>query len=100
MFNCTVQYNTLSNQCSPLLFSLFKFSVLIMNDELLKRLAEKRGSVVRTAPRTADTSAPLNYRSPPAEVEAWLTSKGFSPELSERYFSKTQFYCSTYRFHA
>lgn len=54
--------------------------VLIMNDELLKRLAEKRGSFVRAAPRTANTSAPLNYRSLPAEVEAWLNSKGFSQE--------------------
>lgn len=56
------------------------FAVLIMNDELLQRLAEKRGSVRRVVPRTADTSVPLNYHSPSAEVEAWLTSKGFSQQ--------------------
>ncbi|KAM8724401.1 epidermal growth factor receptor kinase substrate 8-like protein 1a isoform 1-T1 [Acanthopagrus schlegelii] len=54
--------------------------VLIMNDELLQRLAEKRGSVRRVVPRTADTSVPLNYHSPSAEVEAWLTSKSFSQQ--------------------
>lgn len=55
--------------------------VLIMNDELLQRLAEKRGSVrPLVVPRTADTSVPLNYHSPAAEVEAWLTAKGFSQQ--------------------
>nr|XP_046271444.1 epidermal growth factor receptor kinase substrate 8-like protein 1a isoform X2 [Scatophagus argus] len=54
--------------------------VLIMNDELLERLAGKRGSVRPVVPRTADTSAPLNYHSLPAEVEAWLTTKGFSQQ--------------------
>ncbi|KAG7243677.1 hypothetical protein INR49_011234 [Caranx melampygus] len=59
--------------------------VLIMNDELLQRLAEKRSSVrPLVIPRTADTAAPLNYHSPPAEVEAWLTTKGFSPQTIER----------------
>ncbi|XP_029364483.1 epidermal growth factor receptor kinase substrate 8-like protein 1a [Echeneis naucrates] len=54
--------------------------VLIMNDELLQKLAEKRGSVrPPVVSRTADTLAPLNYHSPPAEVEAWLTAKGFRP---------------------
>ena len=56
------------------------FAVLIMNDELLQRLAEKRGSVRRVVPHTADTSVPLNYHSPSAEVEAWLTSKSFSQQ--------------------
>lgn len=55
--------------------------VLIMNDELLQRLAGKRSSVRQlVVPRTADTSLPLNYHSPPAEVEAWLTTKGFSQQ--------------------
>ncbi|TKS91810.1 Epidermal growth factor receptor kinase substrate 8-like protein 1 [Collichthys lucidus] len=55
--------------------------VLIINDELLQRLAEKRGSIrPPVVPRTADTSTPLNYHSPPAEVEAWLTTKGFSQQ--------------------
>lgn len=81
----TVQHPQQSMFLFALLHSLssLTFSVLIMNDELLKRLAEKRGSFVRAAPRTANTSTPLNYRSLPAEVEAWLTSKGFSQELSE-----------------
>ncbi|XP_018528243.1 epidermal growth factor receptor kinase substrate 8-like protein 1a [Lates calcarifer] len=55
--------------------------VLIMNDELLQRLAGKRDSVrPLVVPRAADTSAPLNYHSPPAEVEAWLTAKGFNQQ--------------------
>lgn len=53
--------------------------VLIMNDELLQRLARRRGSArPLVVPRAADTSAPLNYHSSSAEVEAWLTAKGFS----------------------
>ncbi|TNN83462.1 Epidermal growth factor receptor kinase substrate 8-like protein 1 [Liparis tanakae] len=53
--------------------------VLMMNDELLQRLSEKRAPVRPTVvSRTADTS-PLSHRSPPAEVKAWLTTKGFSP---------------------
>lgn len=57
------------------------FAVLIMNDELLQRLADKRGSArPLVVPRTAETSAPLNYHSPSAEVAAWLTAKGFSPQ--------------------
>ncbi|XP_040013250.1 epidermal growth factor receptor kinase substrate 8-like protein 1a isoform X2 [Xiphias gladius] len=55
--------------------------VLIMNDELLQRIAGRRGSGrPLVVPRTADTSAPLNYHSPPAEVEAWLNTKGFSQQ--------------------
>ncbi|TNM97271.1 hypothetical protein fugu_015427 [Takifugu bimaculatus] len=53
---------------------------LIMNDELLERLSKKRGSSRRTPPRTPDTSAPLNFQSPPAEVQAWLLAKGFSQQ--------------------
>uniref|UniRef100_H3DNN6 EPS8 signaling adaptor L1a n=1 Tax=Tetraodon nigroviridis TaxID=99883 RepID=H3DNN6_TETNG len=57
--------------------------VLIMNDELLERLAKKRGSAHRTSPRSADPSAPLNYQSPPAEVQAWFMAKGFSQQTVE-----------------
>ncbi|KAL3987283.1 serpin B [Sarotherodon galilaeus] len=49
--------------------------VLIMNDELLQRIARRRGSFQQTA----DNSTPLNYDSPSSEVAAWLTAKGFSP---------------------
>ncbi|XP_061741538.1 epidermal growth factor receptor kinase substrate 8-like protein 1a isoform X1 [Nerophis ophidion] len=54
--------------------------VLIMNDELLQKMAEKRSSMrpPLLVPRSADTFLPLNYHSPPAEVKAWLTAKGFS----------------------
>lgn len=56
-------------------------AVMIMNDELLQRLAGKRGSArPLVIPRAVDTSDPLNYHSPPAEVETWLTAKGFSQE--------------------
>ncbi|KAK5856465.1 hypothetical protein PBY51_008057 [Eleginops maclovinus] len=55
--------------------------VMIMNDELMQRLAEKRGSIrPQVLPRSADSSTPLNYHSPAAEVEAWLTAKGFSQQ--------------------
>ncbi|TDH02757.1 hypothetical protein EPR50_G00156090 [Perca flavescens] len=43
--------------------------------------AGKRDSVrPLVVPRTADTSSPLNYHSTSAEVEAWLTAKGFSQQ--------------------
>lgn len=55
--------------------------VLLINDELLQRLAEKRDSVRPPAvPRAAESAAPLNYHSAAAEVEAWLIAKGFSQE--------------------
>ncbi|XP_049416456.1 epidermal growth factor receptor kinase substrate 8-like protein 1a [Epinephelus fuscoguttatus] len=55
--------------------------VLIINDELLQRLAGRRDSArPPVVPRTADTSTPLNYHSPAVEVEAWLNTKGFSQQ--------------------
>ncbi|KAM9844069.1 epidermal growth factor receptor kinase substrate 8-like protein 1a isoform 1-T2 [Aulostomus maculatus] len=55
--------------------------VQIMNDELLQRLAGKRGSGHRlVVPRSAETSVPLNYHSSAAEVQAWLAAKGFSQQ--------------------
>ncbi|XP_056144455.1 epidermal growth factor receptor kinase substrate 8-like protein 1a [Lampris incognitus] len=56
--------------------------VLMVNDELLQRLANGRSGSTRppVIPRTVDTSAPLDYHSPPAEVEAWLRRKGFSQQ--------------------
>lgn len=58
--------------------------VLIMNDELLERLAGRRGS---TRPpvlsKTADTSAPLDYHSPATEVKTWLSTKGFNEQTVE-----------------
>lgn len=66
------------------------FTVLIMNDELLQRLAGKRGTARPVVHRRTDTSAPLNYHSPPAEVEAWLRTKGFSQQLSVHYWKNLQ----------
>ncbi|XP_020508899.2 epidermal growth factor receptor kinase substrate 8-like protein 1a isoform X1 [Labrus bergylta] len=55
--------------------------VNVVNDELLQRLAGRKGSTrPPVAPRTADTSTPLNYHSPAAEVEVWLNAKGFSQQ--------------------
>ncbi|XP_061159228.1 epidermal growth factor receptor kinase substrate 8-like protein 1a isoform X2 [Syngnathus typhle] len=57
--------------------------VLIMNDEFLQRVAQKRASVshppLRTS-RSLETSLVLNYQSPASEVEAWLVAKGFSQQ--------------------
>ncbi|XP_045571681.1 epidermal growth factor receptor kinase substrate 8-like protein 1 [Salmo salar] len=52
----------------------------MVNDELLQRLANGRAGSIRplVIPRTTDTSAPLDYHSPPAEVEDWLRGKGFT----------------------
>lgn len=74
---------------TPTQLSFCAFPVLIMNDELMERLAKKRGSAHRTPPRTADRSAPLNYQSPPAEVQAWFMAKGFSHQLSTRHQQKS-----------
>ncbi|KAM4534841.1 epidermal growth factor receptor kinase substrate 8-like protein 1a [Fundulus diaphanus] len=53
--------------------------VMVMNDELLQRLAKKRNSLDRMeVPSTASILVPLNYHSPSAEVKAWLSAKGFS----------------------
>ncbi|KAK7939738.1 hypothetical protein WMY93_003064 [Mugilogobius chulae] len=58
--------------------------VLIMNDELLERLAGRRGSTrPPVVSKAADTSSPLNYHSPAPEVKAWLTTKGFSEQTVE-----------------
>ncbi|XP_028311791.1 epidermal growth factor receptor kinase substrate 8-like protein 1a isoform X2 [Gouania willdenowi] len=58
--------------------------VLIMNDELLQRLAEKRGSIrPAVTPRSTDMSSPLDYHSSASEVEAWLTAKGFNQQTTQ-----------------
>ncbi|XP_064170294.1 epidermal growth factor receptor kinase substrate 8-like protein 1a isoform X2 [Anguilla rostrata] len=53
---------------------------MAVNDELLQRLTNGKAGSSRTLviPRTSDTSAPLDYHSPPAEVAEWLRGKGFS----------------------
>uniref|UniRef100_A0A3Q2TQX8 EPS8 signaling adaptor L1a n=1 Tax=Fundulus heteroclitus TaxID=8078 RepID=A0A3Q2TQX8_FUNHE len=52
--------------------------IMVMNDELLQRLAKKRNSLDRMeVPSTASVPVPLNYHSPSAEVKAWLSAKGF-----------------------
>lgn len=56
--------------------------VLIMNDELLERLAGRRGSTrPPVLPKTP--SAPLDYHSPASEVKAWLCTKGFNEQTVE-----------------
>ncbi|KAL6488167.1 hypothetical protein MHYP_G00019080 [Metynnis hypsauchen] len=54
--------------------------VMQVNDELLRRLTNGKAALSKplVIHRSADTSVPLDYRSPPAEVEAWLRGKGFS----------------------
>ncbi|XP_029619920.1 epidermal growth factor receptor kinase substrate 8-like protein 1 [Salmo trutta] len=54
--------------------------VMMVNDELLQRLTNGKASLNRplVIPRSSDTSVPLDYRSPPEEVEEWLRGKGFS----------------------
>ncbi|KAI5619898.1 epidermal growth factor receptor kinase substrate 8-like protein 1 isoform X2, partial [Silurus asotus] len=54
--------------------------VMQVNDELLQRLTSGKTALSRPLfiPRSADTSLPLDYHSPPAEVEAWLRGKGFN----------------------
>ncbi|KAM9489191.1 epidermal growth factor receptor kinase substrate 8-like protein 1 isoform 1-T2 [Clarias gariepinus] len=53
--------------------------VMQVNDELLQRLTSGKAALSRPLliPRSADTSLPLDFYSPPAEVEAWLRGKGF-----------------------
>ncbi|XP_027009975.2 epidermal growth factor receptor kinase substrate 8-like protein 1 [Tachysurus fulvidraco] len=54
--------------------------VMQVNDELLQRLTSGKAGLSRplVIHRSADTSLPLDYKSPPAEVETWLRGKGFS----------------------
>ncbi|KAI4881812.1 hypothetical protein NFI96_029759 [Prochilodus magdalenae] len=51
-----------------------------VNDELLRRLTNGKAALSKplVIHRSSDTAVPLDYRSPPAEVEAWLRGKGFS----------------------
>ncbi|XP_077068527.1 epidermal growth factor receptor kinase substrate 8-like protein 1a [Siphateles boraxobius] len=52
---------------------------MLMNDELLQRLANGRAASVRPVVinKANDTTAPLDYHSPTAEVQEWLKAKGF-----------------------
>ncbi|XP_036436826.1 epidermal growth factor receptor kinase substrate 8-like protein 1 [Colossoma macropomum] len=54
--------------------------VMQVNDELLRRLTNGKAALSKplVIHRSVDTAVPLDYRSPPAEVEAWLRGKGFS----------------------
>ncbi|XP_070707490.1 epidermal growth factor receptor kinase substrate 8-like protein 1 isoform X2 [Pempheris klunzingeri] len=53
--------------------------VMLMNDELLQRLTNgKNLNKPLVIPRSSETSAPLDYHSPPDEVAEWLRGKGFS----------------------
>lgn len=63
---------------SPLL--MLDLSVMLVNDELLQRLTNGKTSLNKPLhiPRSTETSAPLDYHSPPDEVADWLRGKGFS----------------------
>uniref|UniRef100_A0A669CHN4 EPS8 signaling adaptor L1b n=1 Tax=Oreochromis niloticus TaxID=8128 RepID=A0A669CHN4_ORENI len=54
--------------------------VTLVNDELLQRLTNGKTNLNKplVIPRSADTSLPLDYHSPPEEVAEWLKGKGFS----------------------
>ncbi|GAA6101992.1 epidermal growth factor receptor kinase substrate 8-like protein 1, partial [Tachysurus ichikawai] len=54
--------------------------VMQVNDELLQRLTSGKAGLSRplVIHRSANTSLPLDYKSPPAEVESWLRGKSFS----------------------
>ncbi|KAJ8399907.1 hypothetical protein AAFF_G00406370 [Aldrovandia affinis] len=58
----------------------FHTAMMVVNEELLQRLANGKANIARplVIPRSSDTSAPLDYHSPPSEVEEWLRGKGFS----------------------
>lgn len=52
----------------------------MVNDELLQRLTNGKANLNKplVIPRSSDTLVPLDYNSPPEEVEQWLRGKGFS----------------------
>ncbi|KAF7652619.1 hypothetical protein LDENG_00094520 [Lucifuga dentata] len=54
--------------------------VMMVNDELLQRLTNGKANLNKplVIPRSAETSVPLDYHSPPDEVAEWLRRKGFS----------------------
>ncbi|XP_051570786.1 epidermal growth factor receptor kinase substrate 8-like protein 1 [Myxocyprinus asiaticus] len=54
--------------------------VIMMNDELVQRLAKGRTASTRPVVinKTNETTAPLDYHSPIVEVQEWLKAKGFN----------------------
>ncbi|KAM9457933.1 epidermal growth factor receptor kinase substrate 8-like protein 1a [Clarias gariepinus] len=58
--------------------------VMLVNNELAQRLALGREASFRplVINKANDTTVPLNYHSPPAEVHEWLRAKGFHDETA------------------
>ncbi|XP_028989904.1 epidermal growth factor receptor kinase substrate 8-like protein 1 isoform X2 [Betta splendens] len=56
--------------------------VMMVNDELLKRLTNGKTNLNKplVIHRSAETTVPLDYHSPPEEVAQWLQAKGFSDQ--------------------
>ncbi|XP_026063835.1 epidermal growth factor receptor kinase substrate 8-like protein 1a isoform X2 [Carassius auratus] len=53
---------------------------VFLNDELLQRLANGKSASIRPVVinKANETTAPLDFHSPPAEVQGWLRAKGFN----------------------
>uniref|UniRef100_A0AAV2LG50 SH3 domain-containing protein n=1 Tax=Knipowitschia caucasica TaxID=637954 RepID=A0AAV2LG50_KNICA len=56
-----------------------------VNEELLQRLTNGRANLNKplVIPRSAETSVPLDFHSPPEEVAEWLRGKGFTDATVE-----------------
>ncbi len=60
--------------------NIYVLTVFLINDELLLRLANGKSASIRPVVinKANETTAPLDYHSPPDEVQGWLRAKGFN----------------------